>query len=73
VETVRKRQEEFRLFRDKCLLFLGTVGLVGMGLAAVFIGFKNEAIALSLIVAFSGLLGAPTVMRLDEKRGRQDQ
>jgi hypothetical protein len=62
------RQEEFRLFRDKVLLGLGTVGIVGMTLAAVFIGFKNEAIALSLIVAFSGLLGAPTMLRLDERR-----
>lgn len=63
------RQEEFRLFRDKVLLGLGTVGLVGMGLASIFFGFKNDAIALSLIVAFSGLLGAPTVLRLDERRG----
>lgn len=69
MENVRRRQEEFRLFRDKVLLGLGTTGLVGLGFAAVFIGFKNEAIALALLTVFGGILGVPTVLRLDEKRG----
>lgn len=62
------RQSEFRLFRDKVLLGLGTVGLTAEGCAAIFVGFKNEAIALSLAMIFAGLLGIPTALRLDEKR-----
>lgn len=62
------RQDEFRLLRDKVLLGLGTTGLTALTIAAVFVGFKNEAIALALATIFAGLLGAPAVLRLDEKR-----
>lgn len=65
---IAERQEEFRLFRDKVLLTLGSVGLAGLALAAVFIGFKNEAIALTLATIFAGILGIPTALRLDERR-----
>lgn len=66
------KQEEFRLFRDKVLLSLGTSGLMVLTLAAVFIGFKNEAIAIALATVFAGLLGLPTALRLDEKRTNGD-
>lgn len=71
METVEKRQAEFRLFRDKVLLGLGTTGLVGLGFAAVFIGFKNDAIAIALLTVFGGILGVPGILRLDEKRSSE--
>jgi membrane associated rhomboid family serine protease len=67
-EDIAQRQEEFRLLRDKVLLLLGASGLLGLALAAVAFDIKNQAIALAALTAFSGILGAPTVLRLDEKR-----
>lgn len=61
-------RDEFRLFRDKVLLGLGTTGLVSLTLASIFYGFKNEAIAIACATVFAGLLGLPTALRLDEKR-----
>ena len=65
---LRERQEEFRLFRDKVLLTIGAVGVIGIALAAVFIKIHDEALALAALTAFATLLGAPTVLRIDEKR-----
>lgn len=62
------RQAEFRLFRDKVLLGLGVVIVLGVGLAAVFIDVQNESLALAALTAGAGLLGAPVALRLDERR-----
>lgn len=63
-----ERQEEFRLLRDKILLAVGSVGVMGVGFAAVAVGIKDSAVALAALTVFATLLGAPTVLRLDEKR-----
>lgn len=62
------RQEEFRLFRDKVLLAVGSLGVIGVGFAAIAVGVKDSAVALAALTVFATLLGAPTVLRLDEKR-----
>jgi hypothetical protein len=65
---LEERQAEFRLFRDKVLLGLGVVIVLGVGLAAVFIDVQNESLALAALAAGAGLLGAPVALRLDERR-----
>lgn len=65
---IYERQEEFRLFRDKVLLGVGTVGVLGVGFAAIAVGVKDSAVALAALTVFATLLGIPTALRLDEKR-----
>jgi hypothetical protein len=65
---IEERQDEFRLLRDQILLAVGAIGVLGIGLAAVIIGVKDSAVALAALTVFATLLGAPTVLRLDEKR-----
>ena len=67
-EDLERRQEEFTLFRDKVLLALGGVIVVGVGLAAIFVDVANESLALAALTVGGGLLGAPTVLRLEERR-----
>jgi hypothetical protein len=64
------RVEAFRLLRDEVLLGLGVVGVVGLTVAAVTIGVKDSALALAALTVFATLLGAPTFLRLDERRAR---
>lgn len=65
---VYERQEEFRLLRDKILLTVGTLGVVGIAVAAIAVGIKDSAVALAALAVFGTLLGVPTALRLDEKR-----
>jgi hypothetical protein len=67
-EDLERRTEEFRLFRDKVLLALGGIIVIGVGLASVFVPVQNEALALAALTVGGGLLGAPAVLRLDERR-----
>lgn len=62
------RQEEFRLLRDQVLLLIGVLGVVGITLSAILLGVKDPAITLASLTLFGTLLGAPTVLRLDERR-----
>lgn len=65
---MEERQEEFKLLRDKVLLVIGSVGVVCVSGAAILIGVKDSAVTLAALTVFATLLGAPTVLRLDEKR-----
>jgi multisubunit Na+/H+ antiporter MnhB subunit len=65
---VYERQEEFRLFRDKVLLAIGSFGVMGVGFAAIAVGVKDSAVALAALTVFATLLGVPGFLRLDEKR-----
>lgn len=65
---VYERQEEFRLLRDKILLTIGAVGVMGIAVASISVGVKDSALALAALTVFAGLLGMPTALRLDEKR-----
>lgn len=65
---ISERREEFRLLRDKILLTLGVCGVLGITLSAVLFGVKDLTLALAALTLFGGLLGAPTVLRLDEHR-----
>jgi hypothetical protein len=65
---IAERQAEFRLFRDKVLLALGVIIVLGVGLAAVFVQVRNQSLALAALTAGAGLLGAPVALRLDERR-----
>jgi hypothetical protein len=65
---IDERVEEFRLIRDKILLLIGGVGLCIVTFAAIFIDVKSPELVLAAMTAFAGLLGAPTVLRFDERR-----
>lgn len=67
----QRDREEFALLRDKVLLVVGVVGILGIAFAAVITDVKNPEVALAALTIFGGLLGAPTVLRLDEKRGKK--
>lgn len=70
------RQEEFRLFRDKVLLAVGSAGVGFIAISAVAIGVKDVSLALAALATFSTLLGAPAFLRLSERRdhnGRADK
>jgi hypothetical protein len=61
-------REEFALLRDKILLGLGSLIVGGLSLAAVFGNIHNPEIALASLTVGAGLLGAPTILRWDERR-----
>lgn len=65
---MHERQEEFRLFRDKVLLTIGTIGVVGIAVAAVISGVKDSALAIAALSVFATLLGIPAALRVDERR-----
>lgn len=65
---LKERQEEFRLFRDKVLLIIGSVGVVGIAIAAVISGVKDSALAIAALSVFATLLGIPAALRIDERR-----
>src|ERR1044072_6405888 len=71
--TIKERQEEFRLFRDKLLLSIGGLGVIGITISAIAIGVKDSALALAALTVFATLLGAPTVLRWDEKRNEKSE
>jgi energy-converting hydrogenase Eha subunit A len=54
------------LLRDKIILTIGCAGVIGIGLAAIFLRIRNPEIALAALTIFAGLLGFPGVVRLDE-------
>jgi hypothetical protein len=62
--------EDFALLRDKILLGLGSLIVGGLSLAAVFGNIHNPEIALATLTVGAGLLGAPTILRWDERRDR---
>lgn len=65
---IEERIEEFRLLRDKALLIIGGIGLCAATLSAIFVEVKSPELLLAAMTAFAGLLGAPTVLRYDERR-----
>lgn len=67
-----ERVEDFRLLRDKILLGLGVTGVAVITGAAISIGVKDSALALAALTVFATLLGAPTFLRLDERRHAQE-
>lgn len=69
--SLYERREEFKLLRDRVLLAVGTFGVLGIAAASVVVGVKDSAVALAALTLFGGLLGAPTIMRLDEARERK--
>lgn len=72
----RRRQdaeETWRLRRDKLLFGIGAAGVTVITLATVLLDVKSEALALALVTLFGGLLGAPTILRLDERRRDERQ
>jgi hypothetical protein len=62
------RMEDFQLLRDKVLLFLGAGIAVVVLIAAIFGNIHNPEVALAVLGLASALLGAPTILRLDERR-----
>lgn len=62
---------DFALTRDRILLAVGVIGVLGVTGAAVIVGVKDSSVALAALALFGGLLGAPTVLRLDEARERR--
>jgi len=76
VDTGHRRREsdareEWELQREKILLTLGLVIVIGIGIASIFLDIKNNEIALAVLAVGAGFLGAPTVLKLDERRGRK--
>lgn len=67
----RRREEDFALVRDKILLGLGSLIVGGLSVAAVFGHIHSTDIALACLTVGAGLLGAPTILRWDESRGRR--
>jgi hypothetical protein len=65
------RIEAFALLRDKILLGLGSLIVGGLSVAAVFGHIHSTDIALACLTVGAGLLGAPTILRWDEGRGRR--
>lgn len=64
-------RDDFLLFRDKLLLTVGSVGVCGIGLAAIFLPIKNTEIALAALTIFAGLLGLPGIVKLDQRAARR--
>jgi hypothetical protein len=76
-DTGHRRREvdpvdEFNLFRDKVLLVIGGFILLSDTLAAIFLNIKNPEVAIAVATAAAGFLGAPSILRLDERRGRRE-
>lgn len=69
-DPVRER-DDFMLFRDKVLLTVGSIGVTGIGLASVFLKIHNAEIAIAALTVFAGLLGLPSVMKLDQRAARK--
>jgi hypothetical protein len=61
-------RERFLLIRDAVLVGVGTVGIMAVTVAALFVGIKDSAVALAALATFGGLLGLPTIARFDERR-----
>jgi hypothetical protein len=65
------KEEDFALFRDKVLLGIGALIVNGIALAAVIGNIRNPEVALAALTVGGGLLGAPTILRWDEKARRR--
>lgn len=65
--------EEFSLFRDKVLLGIGSVIVIGIAMAAIFGNIHNPEVALAALTVGGGLLGAPTILRWDEAKERRSK
>jgi hypothetical protein len=69
-DPVRER-DDFLLFRDKLLLTIGSVGVLGIGLAAIFLPIRNTEIALAALTVFATCLGLPGIVKLDQRAARR--
>jgi hypothetical protein len=69
--SARERREEWALKRDQALLVAGLLGVFAITVAAITVGIKDSAVALAALTLFGGLLGAPSLLRLDEARERR--
>lgn len=63
--------DDFALFRDRALLAIGGAIVVVIAAAAIFVDIKNPEVALAALTLGGGLLGAPSMIRLDEARQRR--
>ena len=59
------------LLRDRVLLAFGVAIVFSIALAAIFVDIKNPEVALAALTVGGGLLGAPSIIRLDEARQRR--
>jgi hypothetical protein len=67
------KRDEFVLLRDKILLGLGLWGFVAICTAGVFVHIKNPNVVLAALTLCGALLGAPTFLRIDEKRASKER
>jgi hypothetical protein len=67
-ERRRNGRERFILIRDSVLVGVGSFGLIAVTIAALFVGVKDSAVALAVLATCGGLLGLPTLARMDESR-----
>lgn len=63
--------EDFALLRDKILLAIGSLIVLGTSIAAIFTNIHNTEVALAALTVGGGLLGAPTFLRWDESKARK--
>lgn len=66
------KRDEFALMRDKLLLGFGMGGIIVIVLSAIFLEIKNPELALAALTICGGLLGAPTILRYDERRAARE-
>jgi hypothetical protein len=66
--SVADAREQWRLRRDKILTF-GSLGLLfGIAIGAAVTDLRDPTIFAALVAGAFGLLGAPFVLRADERR-----
>jgi hypothetical protein len=66
----RDSDRAFALLREKILLGLGSIIVIGLSVAAVFGHIHSTDVAFGCLTVGAGLLGAPTILRWDEGRRR---
>jgi hypothetical protein len=67
-EKRRNGREQYLLIRDAVLVGVGSIGILSVAFAALFVGIKDSAVALAVLGTCGTLLGLPTLARLDESR-----
>lgn len=66
------KRDEFALTRDKFLLGFGMSGIIVIVMASIFLEIRNPELALAALTICGGLLGAPTILRYDERRAARE-
>ena len=68
----RAADEDWALLRDKILLGLGSLIVGGLSFAAVFVDIHSTELAIAALTVGASLLGAPMILRWDERRDRRE-